>query len=133
MTELTALDRLLATAVQARASDVHVSADHPPLMRLDGALVGVPGYPAQLSSAWLETALLAIMGPAQREIYKVDSEVDLAHSVPGVGRFRVNVFHQIGGVAAALRLVPEQVKTLAELGIPPVARDLALRPSGLLL
>ena len=133
MPELTALDRLLATAVQARASDVHLSADHPPLMRLDGALIGVPGYSDQLSGAWLETALLAIMGPELRDLYKVESEVDLAHSVPGIGRFRVNVFHQIGGVAAALRLVPEQVKTLAELGIPPVARELALRPRGLVL
>ena len=115
MPELTALDRLLATAVQGRASDVHLSADQPPLMRLDGSLMRISGYPDPLSAAWLESSLLAIMGPAQRDIYKVESEVDLAHSVPGVGRFRVNVFHQIGGVAAALRLVPEQVKTLAEL------------------
>jgi twitching motility protein PilT len=133
VTELSSLDRLLRAAVACRASDVHLSADAPPLMRLDGALVGVPEYRDPLSAAWLESSLLAIMTGTQREAYRGEGEIDLAHTIAGVGRFRVNVFRQVGGVAAALRLVPHAVRTLAELGIPPVARQLALRPRGLVL
>jgi twitching motility protein PilT len=93
----------------------------------------VPEYRDALSAAWLESSLLAIMTGTQREAYRGEGEIDLAHTIAGVGRFRVNVFRQVGGVAAALRLVPHAVRTLAELGIPPVARELALRPRGLVL
>lgn len=133
MAELSQLDRLLRAAVAVRASDIHLSAGLPALMRVDGSLVGVPGYPDPLAPAWLESSMLAVMGPSQRESYQTAGGADLAYEIPGVGRFRVNVFRQLGSVAVALRLIPEAVRTLDELGIPQVARQLALRPRGLVL
>lgn len=131
--EATSLDAILAVAVRAEASDVHLTADHPPLMRIDGDLLPVPGYGDALSGAWVESAALAVMRPAQREEFRSGGEVDLSHTAPGVGRFRVNAFRQLGAVAVALRLIPQRVFTLDELGAPGVAADLALKPRGLVL
>lgn len=131
--ESVGIDRLLFEANAARASDVHLSADESPRMRVDGALLEIPGFREPLSAAWVETSMLAIMTPRQRTEFGDESEVDLSHDVPGVGRFRVNAFRQLGNVAAAFRLIPETAASLEELGVPSVARDLALRPRGLVL
>ena len=127
------LDRLLAAAAEARASDVHLTEGAPALMRVDGALIGVPGHPEPLDRAWLSAAVASVMSPEQRAMFEAENEVDLAYAVPGTGRFRVNIFRQLGKLAGAFRLIPTAVLTLDSLGMPPVVRELALKPRGLVL
>ncbi|MDQ7993838.1 MAG: type IV pilus twitching motility protein PilT [Propionicimonas sp.] len=127
------LDLILNAAAEARASDVHLTEGAPALMRVDGDLVGVPGHPQVLSQAWLEAAARSVMSPAQQSLFEAENEVDLAYAVPETGRFRVNIFRQLGKLAGAFRLIPTVVKTLDDLGLPQVVRDLALKPRGLVL
>ncbi|MEW1834747.1 type IV pilus twitching motility protein PilT [Microbacterium sp. NPDC079995] len=127
------LDGILRATAAAGASDTHFSADAPALQRLDGDLTSVRGFTDAIPAAVLLDELLATMGPSHREDYRATGEVDLSYTVPGVGRFRVNVFRQLGQVAAAFRLIASRAFSLDELGAPAVARDLALRPRGLVL
>lgn len=127
------LDNMLAFAAKTGASDVHLTTDQPPLMRLDGDLVPMMGFGDPLSAVWVESAALSLMSPSQRDEFHANGEVDLSHSVSGIGRFRVNVFRQLGEIAAALRLIPDRVYSLEELGAPTIAHDLALKPRGLVL
>lgn len=129
----TELDRLLLVAARADASDVHLTADAPPLMRVDGDLVPIRGFADSLSAQWVESAALALMAPGQRAEFDQRHEVDLAYTSEGLGRCRVNVFRQLGSLAVAVRFIPERVFTLEELGAPLIARDLSLKPRGLVL
>lgn len=133
MSDISELDVLLRDAHLVGASDVHLSAGEPARVRVDGALVGMRGYDDALTDVWLESSVIGLMSASQRAAFAVEHEVDMAHEVAGVGRFRINVFRQLGRVAAAIRLIPEKVASLAELGVSDVARDLALRPRGLVL
>ncbi len=133
MSEPLTLDALLAQAAGHRASDVHLTADQPPLMRVDGSLAPIPRISSVLPAAWLDAALRGILSSELAEDFERNGEVDLAHAVPGVGRFRVNAFRQVGKTAVALRLISTKAMSLAELGAPQIARDLALRPRGLVL
>lgn len=130
---LTTLDTLLSAAARYEASDVHLTADAPPLMRVDGDLAPIPGYTEPLAALWVESAAFGLMAAGQRDEFEERHEVDLAHASDGLGRFRVNVFRQLGSVAVALRFIPERVFTLDELGAPAIARELALKPRGLVL
>lgn len=127
------LDGLLAAAASLRASDIHLTAGLASRVRIDGELVGLAGYEEALSAGWLEAALFEIMSPAQRSEFTTHYEVDFSHEVRGAGRFRVNAFRQLGQLAAAFRLIEERAASLAELGVPEVARELALKPRGLVL
>lgn len=133
MSEPLTLDALLAQAAGHRASDVHLTADQPPLMRVDGSLAPIPRISSVLPAAWLDASLRGILSSELAEDFERNGEVDLAHAVPGVGRFRVNAFRQVGKTAIALRLISTKAMSLAELGAPQIARDLALRPRGLVL
>jgi twitching motility protein PilT len=133
MMVLPQLDAMLHVAAPLRASDVHITAGRPPLMRVDGDLVAIPGYEAPLSIEWVEKIAFDLMAPGQREEFDTRSEVDLAHASEGLGRFRINVYRQLGSIAIALRFIPARVFSLRELGAPDIARDLALKPRGLVL
>lgn len=124
---------LLDLGAKAGASDVHITAGAPGLMRIDGDLVGFSQFPEPLSDTWVREAAAALMNESQRADFGRDHEVDLAHAIDGIGRFRVNVFRQLGSLAMALRYIPDRVFTLDQLGAPQVAHDLALRPRGLVL
>lgn len=126
-------ETLLAHGARLRASDVHITADAPALFRIDGDLVPVPGYPEPLSEEWVEKTAFDLMTEGQRREFLERGEVDLAHATPGIGRFRTNVYRQLGSIAIALRYIPDRVYSLDELGAPAIARDLALRPRGLVL
>ncbi|WP_319034360.1 type IV pilus twitching motility protein PilT [Microbacterium sp. LRZ72] len=128
-----ALDELLHAAASARASDVHLTSGHPPLLRVDGDLQAVPGHPEALTAAFMESTVLGIMSASQREDFIAHGEVDLSYTAEGLGRFRVNVFRQLGEMAAALRFISTTVASLEQLGAPAICRDLALRPRGLVL
>ncbi|WP_319034350.1 type IV pilus twitching motility protein PilT [Microbacterium sp. LRZ72] len=127
------LARMLQTAALAGASDIHLTAGQAPLMRVDGDLVPLTGHGERQPAAQLEDVLLGMLSPAQRDEFAERSEVDLSFTAEGIGRVRVNVFRQVGQIAAALRLIPNRVFGLDELGVPPIAHELALRPRGLVL
>ena len=126
-------ETLLAQGARLRASDVHITGDSPVLLRIDGDLVPVPGFPEAVSEDWVEKTAFHLMTEGQRRDFLEHGEVDLAHATPGIGRFRTNVYRQLGSIAIALRYIPDRVYSLEELGAPPIARDLALRPRGLVL
>ncbi|WP_426325016.1 type IV pilus twitching motility protein PilT [Microbacterium sp. E-13] len=126
-------ETLLAHGARLRASDVHITAESPVLLRIDGDLVPIPGFGEPVSEDWVEKTAFDLMTEGQRRDFTEYGEVDLAHATPGIGRFRTNVYRQLGSIAIALRYIPDRVYSLEELGAPAIARDLALRPRGLVL
>ena len=112
------LDPILNAAAALGASDVHLSAGRVALMRLNGDLVPLPDHGAELSHHWLESALLALLGSSKLADFEAEGEVDMAYSLPGGQRVRVNIFRQYGGIAAAMRLVPQHIPSLVSLGLP---------------
>ncbi|ALJ18746.1 type IV pilus twitching motility protein PilT [Microbacterium sp. No. 7] len=127
------LDELLQAAVERRASDIHLTAGLPPVVRIDGALTALDGYEDELDADWVGEAVLGTMSRRHRGHFEETSEVDFSYAIAGGVRFRVNAYLQRTGVAAAFRLIPATAPTLEQYRIPEIARDLALRPSGLVL
>src|SRR4051812_36658501 len=123
---------LLKIAVENGASDLHLKVGSYPMMRVRGTL-----RPAvedkKLDHEDVVAMGAAVMSTTQRQKFKETQEVDLAYGVPGLGRFRVNVFQQRGTVGLVLRVIPTQIKTIDELGLPPVLKTLASEERGLVL
>jgi twitching motility protein PilT len=126
------LNDLLAEMVQMGASDLHLSAGLPPCVRIDGHLRPMDGYEA-LTPSELRRMVYAILTQRQREKFEDALELDTSHPVPGVGRFRLNVFIQRDSVGAVLRAIPYKIVPLDRLGIPATVGDLAHLPRGLVL
>jgi len=126
------LNDILRPAVTGNASDIHLKAGLPPLFRVDGALVPLKNT-KRLSADDLDRMLQGIMSPAQKAHFEKYHEVDLAYSIAGVGRFRVNAFRQRGTVGIVFRVIPFGVKTLGQLELPKVLERIAMEPRGLIL
>lgn len=126
------IEILLEEIVRKNASDLHLQVGLPPMMRLDGALAPFPGY-NPLNSEEVERLVFAILDDDQQKILVKDKEFDFSFAFGDLGRFRVNAFHERGNLAASLRLIPNQIKTIAELGMPPVIQSFADFPRGLVL
>jgi twitching motility protein PilT len=126
------LNEVLRTAVKGNASDIHLKAGLPPLLRVDGALVPIKGG-ERLKADQLQEMLNEITTPIQREHFDKYHEVDLAYSIAGVGRFRVNAFMQRGTIGTVFRVIPFGVKTLEQLELPKVVERIAMEPRGLVL
>jgi len=125
------LDDLLKLLVQHEGSDLHLRAYEPPIFRVHGDLRRTNFPPFQPEQ--LRQIVYGIMGPDRIARYEENLECDLAYSIKGLARFRVNVFKQQDCVGAVMRLIPIRVKTLDELGLPPVLKDIAMLPRGLVL
>jgi len=126
------IDELLATAVQYGASDLHLKVGSYPMMRINGALA-VCSEEKRLDREDTEVMADGLFTPEQREKFLRVQEVDLAYSVPGLGRFRCNAFQQRGTVALVLRVIPTRIKNIDELGLPPVLKKIAQEERGLVL
>ena len=126
------IEILLEEVVRRRASDLHLQVGLPPTLRIDGSLTPVSGYSALDESA-VEALIFAILDPDQQQILVKDKEFDFSFAFGTLGRFRVNAFHERGNLAAALRLIPNEIKTVTELGMPPIVMDFANYPRGLVL
>ena len=126
------IEILLEEIVRKNASDLHLQVGLPPMMRLDGVLAPFPGY-NPLNSEEVEHLVFAILDDDQQKILIKDKEFDFSFAFGDLGRFRVNAFHERGNLAASLRLIPNQIKTIAELGMPPVIQSFADFPRGLVL
>ena len=122
---------LLAFAMEQQASDLHVSADLPPLLRIHGDIRPIAVAP--LAHADVRAMLYAVMSDPQRRQYADTQDCDFAFALPELGRFRVNAFVHSRGAGAVFRLIPTQLPSLTELGAPPVLAELARRPRGLIL
>jgi twitching motility protein PilT len=128
----TSIDDLLARSVQAGASDLHVIPGAPPAMRVNGEVSYLEGA-ERLVPDDTRTLLYRILSTEQQKQLEIDRQLDFSHGVPGLARFRVNAHFQRGTLAAAFRHVPEELRTLEELGMPDSLKDLAMKPRGLVL
>src|SRR5262245_17793530 len=122
---------LLKIAVESGASDLHLKVGSFPMMRVRGALASAADK--RLDHEDVVAMSAAIMSTAQRQKFKETQEVDLAYSVPGLGRLRVNIFQQRGTVGLVLRVIPMTIRTVDELGLPKVLKKIALEERGLVL
>jgi twitching motility protein PilT len=123
---------LLKLAVERGASDLHLKVGSYPMMRVGGLLMPV-SQEKKLDHEDVVAMSTSIMSTQQREKFKDSQEVDLAYSVPGLGRFRCNVFQQRGTVGLVLRVIPMQIRTIDELGLPKVLKTIAEEERGLVL
>ena len=126
------IEILLEEIVRKNASDLHLQVGLPPMMRVDGVLTPFSGY-NQLNAEEVEQLVFAILDDDQRKILIKDKEFDFSFAFGDLGRFRVNAFHEKGNLAASLRLIPNQIKTINELGLPSVVQSFAEYPRGLIL
>lgn len=125
------LDAFFKLMVDTQASDLHLSAGNPPLLRIHGDLQRVK-YKV-LEDEELREMLYEIAPEEIIKKFEEQGEVDWGYEIPGLARFRVNYYRQRRGVAAAFRLIPNKIKTVEELGLPPILNRLALLPRGLVL
>jgi twitching motility protein PilT len=128
---MAALDRWLQEMVSRKASDLHLAAGRPPLLRLDGTLL--PLEPRPLDTPTLLTLLGEICGPEVMTRFQETGDHDLAYALGTTARFRVNLFKQENGPGAVLRVIPSKILTLEELGCPPAIGKLADLAGGLAL
>ena len=126
------IEILLEEVVRRRASDLHLQVGLPPMLRIDGSLIPITGF-APLDESAVETLLFAILDEDQRQILDKDKEFDFSFAFGTLGRFRVNAYHERGNLASALRLIPNEIKTISELGVPPIVMNFASYPRGLVL
>jgi twitching motility protein PilT len=128
---MTTLPELLKTTVDMGASDLHLTTNTPPQVRVHGKLQRLPV--AELSPADTKQLVYSVLTDAQKQRFEESMELDFSFGVRGLARFRCNVFNQRGAVGAVYRLIPEKIRTFGDLGLPPVLATLADRPRGLVL
>ncbi len=126
------LNELLKTTFEKRASDLHVKVGVPPILRIDGRLVPLETEKRTTQEDAL-TVALSIMNAMQKARFKEKNELDMAYSVPGLGRFRVNVFQQRGSVGMVFRQVPAKILNFEDLMMPIVLQKVASEQRGLIL
>jgi twitching motility protein PilT len=132
MPEHYSIDDLLMRMAELNASDLHVSMSAPPTVRVRGHLERLEGFDA-LSADDTRDLLYRILSTEQQKHLEIKRQIDFAHAIPGVARFRVNCYYQREALSAAFRLIPSQIKSLEELGLPSSLHVLSEKPRGLVL
>ena len=122
---------LLMLCIEKKASDLHLTEKEPPILRIDGRLVRTDL--TVLAKEDLKRMVYSILTDPQKEMFEKDMELDFSLALPSLDRFRVNVHLQKGSVEGAFRRVPLTIPAIEELGLPPIAIELARRPNGLVL
>ena len=122
---------LLKEMIAKGASDLHITTESPPMIRVSGRLQSLPYR--ELDPATTKALMYSVMTEEQKRLFEENLELDFSFGLSGMARFRANVFEQRGGVAGALRVVPWQVPGFEELGLPKVIGELCSRPRGLIL
>lgn len=126
------IEILLEEVIKKKASDLHLQVGLPPILRIDGALAPVAGTDI-LTEETIELLVFAILDEDQKQILLKDKEFDFSFAFGDLGRFRVNAFHERGNLAAALRLIPNEILTIEQLGLPQIVNKFADYPRGLVL
>src|SRR5947209_8118219 len=123
---------VLLEVIDRRASDLHMTAGSPPMVRVRGRLAAVEGFPV-LTTQMTRELVYSILSEGQRQKFENNWQLDFAYQIPGRARFRVNAYMQRSAVGAAFRLIPFDVVPLERLGLPPAVAEFANRPRGLVL
>lgn len=126
------IELLLEEVIRKHASDLHLQIGLAPMLRVDGSLIAVPGTDV-LTAEVVEQLIFSILDDDQKQILLKDKEFDFSFAFGDLGRFRVNAFHERGNLAGALRLIPNEIKTVSELGMPQIVSGFANLPRGLVL
>jgi twitching motility protein PilT len=126
------IEILLEEVVKRDASDLHLQVGLAPMIRIDGSLSPVQGQ-QPLNEDTMEALVFSLLDEDQKQILLRDKEFDFSFAFGDLGRFRVNAFHERGNVAAALRLIPSEIRTIDQLGMPPVLNKFTEYPRGLVL
>lgn len=126
------IEVLLDEVIKKKASDLHLQVGLAPMLRVDGSLVAVTGADP-LDEEAVEALIFSILDEDQKQILLKDKEFDFSFAYGDLGRFRVNAFHERGNMAAALRLIPNQLHSIQQLGLPEVVNKFAEYPRGLVL
>jgi twitching motility protein PilT len=126
------IEVLLEEVIKKKASDLHLQVGIPPVLRIDGALVHLTAYEVLTEEA-VESLIFSILDEDQKQILLKDKEFDFSFAFGDLGRFRVNAFHERSNIAAALRLIPADILTVEQLGLPEIVTKFAEYPRGLVL
>jgi twitching motility protein PilT len=126
------LNEILKIALKTGASDIHMKSGLPPIFRVDGALVPLKNAERLLPDE-IQNMAFGIMNPVQKERFENAREADLAYGIPGLGRFRVNVFQQRGTIGIVFRVIPFSVRSIEQLYLPKVVETIAMENRGLIL
>src|SRR5919107_1241221 len=129
--EESGLSDYLFDAIQMEASDLHITAGLPPMVRIYGKVKPLD-YPPLTPNVTREL-IYDILSNEQRQRLENEWELDFSYAVPNAARFRVNVYFQKGALGAAFRAIPEEIKSISELGLPEVVEDMTEKPRGLVL
>jgi twitching motility protein PilT len=132
MPQLTSIDDLLEQMVEMGASDLHVTVGSPPAFRKRGHIHRAEGY-EPFTADDTRALLYRILSSEQQKNFELRRQLDFAYAMPGLARFRVNVYYQREAVGAAFRLIPQEIKTMEELGLPPSLHTLTEKPRGIVL
>jgi twitching motility protein PilT len=131
-TEAVAIMELLEAVLERGASDLHITSGTPPTIRVHGSLLRLDQYP-KLTPEELQRMIYSILSQKQRERLEQELELDVSYSLPGKARFRVNVYFQRDAMGAAFRLIPFEIKSIEDLGLPMQIEEFARQPRGLVL
>src|SRR5690349_16796585 len=131
MQRLTSIDDLLEQMVALGASDLHVTVGSPPAFRVRGHIARADAEPFTADDT--RSLLYRILSSEQQKHFELNRQLDFAYAMPGLARFRVNVYFQREAIGAAFRLIPQEIKSLEELSLPPILHSLAQYPRGLVL
>ena len=126
------IETLLEECIRRNASDLHLQYGLPPVLRVDGVLTPISGF-AALKEDVLRNLIFATLDDDQQKILLKDKEFDYSFTFGDIARFRVNAFHERGKLAAAFRLIPNQIKSINDLGMPTIVETFANFPRGLVL
>jgi len=126
------INALLRMAAEMHASDLHIKVGSPPVLRVFGNLITLDEE-GRVSGEDVKKVCVAVLSPQQMEVFKKKYDLDLAYSVPGLGRFRCNAFVQRGAMGFVFRVIPYKIPTIDELNLPEVLKKLAMEARGLIL
>ncbi len=125
------IDKLFRLMVEKNSSDMHLSAGAPPYLRVHGDMVPIDHPP--LNNDSIQSLVFEILNEKQKRLFVENWELDCSYQLAGVARFRVNVFMQRRGMGGVFRVIPEVIKTIDELGLPPSLHNMIDAPRGLVL
>lgn len=126
------IENLLEECVKRNASDLHIQYGLPPILRIDGSLIAINGY-RPLNEDAIKNLIFATLDDSQQAIYLKDKEFDYSFAFGDIARFRVNAFHERGKMAAAFRIIPNEIRSISDLGLPNIVETFAEYPRGLVL
>ncbi|MEK7680064.1 MAG: PilT/PilU family type 4a pilus ATPase, partial [Deltaproteobacteria bacterium] len=126
------LTAVLNVAVKSKASDVHMKAGLPPVLRIHGSLIPIKNHD-RLAPDEISKIALRLLNDVQKETYKTNHQIDMAYSVPGLGRFRINIFQQRGAVGIVFRVIPMNIMTFGTLNLPKILETVSTEMRGLVL